>query len=194
MQGLSMFNENFFANIDFDKLGLTNPNYEKMTDDEKSQIKSAMTEESILEAKAFLILKTKDLDYQYNFHQESFDLHKIISMSPYDRYYICAKYHHFLMLLKTNNTIQGEHKQQLYAQAEYENSYQANQKLIHLAINIMEVIFDIKHAKIGYIDCCLNKKEQISAMKNSIKNITRYLKNEPNSNQEAKNLLINPNC
>jgi len=184
-----MINEKYFSNIDFNEFGYTNSVYENMTSNEKLKIKSTMSAESILKAKAFLILKTKSIDSQYDFYQENFNPYDMISASPYDRYYICAKYHHFLMALKTNNKIQGEHKQQLYAQEEYENSYQSNQKLLDLLVNIMKVIFHIKHTKIGFIDRCLSKNEQISALQNSIKNITRYLKNESNSNREAKKLL-----
>lgn len=184
-----MINEKYFSNIDFNEFGYTNPVYENMTSNEKLKIKSTMSAESIFEAKAFLISKTQDLDALYNFYQERFDPFDLISVSPYDRYYICAKYHHLLMQLKTNNTIQGGHKQQLYAQEEYENSYQSNQKLINLLINIMSIVFHIKDAKIGFIDSLLSKKEQVLALQHSIKNITRYLKNESNSNHEAKKLL-----
>ncbi len=184
-----MLNEKLFSNIAMQKIGYSNPIYENMTIDEKLAIKRTMSEESIFQAQCFLEEKTKDLNNLYNLYKKNFDPYSVASMTLYDRYYICAKYHHLLMSLKTNNTIQGEHKQQLYAQDAYENSYQSNQKLIYLLLNIMQTIFHIKHTKIGLIDSCLSKNQQILALRKSIKNITLYLKNEPNSNKEAKKLL-----
>ena len=181
--------EKDFSKIKLEDLGYSNSEYENMSEDEKLEIRNKMTQNDIDYAKDCINLKICYLSTIYEKFEKSFNPSDIILLSLYDRYYVYAVYHYLSLFYRRNNLVKSEHRKELYAQEEYEKSYQLNQKLILLFYEIMCLISKIKHSKIGIIDTNLKKTEQIKSLKNSIKYIINYLDKEPKSNREAKNVL-----
>lgn len=186
-----MLNEKKLLELNDEQLGYINTTFENMTNKEKETIKSCMDIKTIKEAESFLSLKMKQLNSFNKLFKDNFNPFNVLELSAYERYYLFAEYHHFLMAIKTNNIIQGPHKLQLYAMDNYQDSYIANQKLIETLKDILYLIANIKKSKIGIFDSNIDDSKKTAAIKNSINNIIKYLDNQSIDNKEAKKLLKN---